>query len=206
MSPSLVITSVLVVNQSERAIQFPIRLRHRARTVVTTAIIDCGATGNFIDPSLVSHLLLPSWSIPPLKALNDNGTPNKQGQITAATWVHCKATAFEDDLSLIMIVGLGRAQIVLGMPWLMKNNPCIDWIKKTISFNDEHIRKTTLFIKLAIATQKDDIILPPQYTNYANIFSEWMFDTLPPQWDFDHAIELKESFVPKVAKVYPLNP
>ena len=52
-SSSLVIASVLVANQSERAIQFPICLRHRARTVVTTALVDCGATGNFINPSLV---------------------------------------------------------------------------------------------------------------------------------------------------------
>ena len=33
-----------------------------------------------------------------------------------------------------------------------------------------------------------------------------MFNTLPPQQDFDHTIELKESFVLKVAKIYPLNP
>ena len=71
-----------------------------------------------------------------------------------------------------MIVGLGRAQIVLGMPWLMKNNPCIDWVKKTISFDNEHIRKTTLSTKLTIAAQKDNVILPPQYADYANVFSE----------------------------------
>ena len=66
MSSSLVIASILVVNQSERAIRFPICLKHGARTVVTTALIDCGATGNFIDCSLVKHLLLPLQSIPPL--------------------------------------------------------------------------------------------------------------------------------------------
>ena len=71
-----------------------------------------------------------------------------------------------------MIVGLGQAQIVLGMPWLTKNNPHIFWVKKTISFNDEHIRKTTLSTELTIATQKNGVILPPQYADYANIFSE----------------------------------
>ena len=106
----------------------------------------------------------------------------------------------------LMIVGLGRAQIVLGMPWLTKNNPCIDWVKKTISFNNKHIWKTTLSTELAIAAQKDDVILPPQYADYANVFSKWTFNALPPQWDFNHAIELKESFIPKVAKIYLLNP
>ena len=193
------------MNQSKWAIWFPICLKHGARTIVTTALIDCGATGNFIDPSLVSRLLLPSRSIPPLQALNADGTQNKQGQIAAATWVCCQATAFDNNLSL-MIVGLGRAQIVLGMPWLMKNNPRIDWVKKTILFDDEHIRKTTLSTELAIAAQKDDVVLPPQYADYANVFSEWTFDALPPQRDFNHAIKLKESFVPKVAKIYLLNP
>ena len=59
-SSSYIIASVLVANQSERAIRFPIHLQYRTRTVVTTALIDCGATGNFIDPSLVQCLLLPS--------------------------------------------------------------------------------------------------------------------------------------------------
>ena len=105
-----------------------------------------------------------------------------------------------------MIVGLGRAQIVLGMPWLTNNNPHIDWVKKTTSFNNKHIRKTSLSTELAIAAQKNDVILPPQYVDYANIFSKQTFDTLPPQRDFDHTIKLKESFVPKVAKIYLLNP
>ena len=33
-----------------------------------------------------------------------------------------------------------------------------------------------------------------------------MFNVLPPRQDFDHAIELKESFISKVAKIYLLNP
>ena len=105
-----------------------------------------------------------------------------------------------------MIVDLGRSQVVLGMPWLMKHNPQIDWEKKTVTLDTEHIRKTTLSTGLAIATHKDKITLPLQYSAYADAFSEQTFNTLPPQRDFDHAIDLKESFMPKVAKLYPLNP
>ena len=105
-SSSLESASVIVANKSERALRFPIKLQYKARTVTTTALIDCGATGNFIDPSLVSHLLLPSRTIPPLQAFNVDRTVNKQGQITAATTVHCQTVSFEDDLTL-MIVSLG---------------------------------------------------------------------------------------------------
>lgn len=79
-----------------------------------------------------------------------------------------------------MIVGLGQAQIVLGMPWLTENNPSINWVKQTISFNDEQIHKTTLSTELAITVQKDNITLPPQFTDYADVFSERTFDILPP--------------------------
>ena len=105
-----------------------------------------------------------------------------------------------------MIVGLGRSQVVLGMPWLTKHNPHIDWEKKTVTFDDEHIRKTTLSTELAIASHKDEVTLPPQYSTYTDVFSEQTFNTLPPRRDFDHAIDLKESFTPKVTKLYPLNP
>ena len=92
------------------------------------------------------------------------------------------------------------------MPWLIKHNPHIDWEKKTVTLNDEHIRKTTLSTELAITAHKDEVTLPLQYSDYIDVFSEQTFDTLPPQRDFDHAIDLKESFTPKVAKLYPLNP
>ena len=88
----------------------------------------------------------------------------------------------------------------------MKHNPHIDWEKKTVTLDDKHIHKTTLSTELAIATHKDEVTLPPQYSVYADVFSEQTFDTLPPRRDFDHAIELKESFTPKVAKLYLLNP
>ena len=92
------------------------------------------------------------------------------------------------------------------MPWLAKHIPRIDWVNKTILLDDEHIRKTTLSTKLTIAANKDNVVLPSQYSEYTDVFGEQMFNTLPPCQDFNHAIDLKDSFVPKVAKLYPLNP
>ena len=79
-----------------------------------------------------------------------------------------------------MIVGLGWAQIVLGMLWLAKYNPRIDWVNKTVLVNDEHIRKTTLSTELAITANKDEVVLPFQYSEYDNVFGEQMFNNLPP--------------------------
>ena len=59
---------------------------------------------------------------------------------------------------------------------------------------------------LAQATEKVEQKLPPQYAKYAKVFNEHGEGELPPQRPFDHRIDLKETFIPKVAKTYPMNP
>ena len=105
-----------------------------------------------------------------------------------------------DDSRLGMYPGHSRNAMV------RKERPHIDWGRKTITFDNEHIWKTALSTELTITTHKEEVSLPSQYADYADIFSKRTFDVLPPRWEFDHPIKLKESFIPKVAKVYPLNP
>ena len=69
-----------------------------------------------------------------------------------------------------------------------------------------HIQKLTLSTALAQAAERVEQKLPPQYAKYAKVFDEPMEGGLPPRRPFDHGIELKETFVPKVAKSYPMNP
>ena len=42
--------------------------------------------------------------------------------------------------------------------------------------------------------------------DFSDIFSEKTYDVLPPHRSYDHIIDLKPSFVPKTAKLCPLNP
>ena len=58
---------------------------------------------------------------------------------------------------------------------------------------------------LSSSHRKGGTKLPPQYAKYAGVFEEPGEGELPPQQPFDHRIELKETFVPKVAKSYPMN-
>ena len=69
-----------------------------------------------------------------------------------------------------------------------------------------HIRKLTLSTALAQAAERVEQKLPPQYAKYAKVFDEPKGGELPPQRPFDHGIELKKTFIPKVAKSYPMNP
>jgi hypothetical protein len=51
-----------------------------------------------------------------------------------------------------------------------------------------------------------EVVIPDWCKDFEDVFSEKTHDCLPPHCSYDHTIELKPSFVPKVAKVYALNP
>ena len=47
--------------------------------------------------------------------------------------------------------------------------------------------------------------LPAEYAEYAQVFSKEATDHVPPSRPYNHAINLDESFVPKIGKLYPLS-
>ena len=71
---------------------------------------------------------------------------------------------------------------------------------------NKYINKITISTQLAQADKPKDIPVPDFCSSFADVFSERTYNILPPHRPFDHTIELKDSFVPKIAKVYPLNP
>ena len=71
---------------------------------------------------------------------------------------------------------------------------------------NEHINKITISTQLAQGDKPKDILVPDFCSSFADVFSEQTYNILPPHHPFNHTIELKDSFIPKIAKVYPLNP
>ena len=79
-------------------------------------------------------------------------------------------------------------------------------LQRVLGEDHPHIRKLTLSTTLAQAVEKVEQKLPLQYSKYAKVFNEPKDRKLPPQRPFDHAIDLKETCIPKVAKSYLMNP
>ena len=71
--------------------------------------------------------------------------------------------------------------------------------------SDKQINKVTISTQLAQAETPKEIPVPNFCTDFSNVFSEKTYNILPPHQPFNHTIELKDSFVPKIVKVYPLN-
>src|SRR5204862_3595193 len=98
-----------------------------SRTV--QALVDSGATLNFIHEALVANLGLITQSCPPIKVrLAD-------GRILAHTnrKVSLKFTiAGVPHTQTFYVAPIGMHSVILGMPWLKSVNPVIDWRRKTI--------------------------------------------------------------------------
>ena len=192
-------------------------------------------------------------------ARNTDGTNNKGGRIHYQIKLNLQIDE-KNSMQNFFILDLGRKNnIILGYPWLTRNNPSIDWttgevqkvgtpiprhnepriieqryllwylgaiewdkseyatqvyaqqwnaatLRWVLGKHHPHIRKLTLSTALAQATEKVENKIPPQYAKYTKVFDELRDGELPPQQPFDHRIDLKETFVPKVAKTYPMNP
>ena len=253
---------------NERTLRIPVKILVNNQIIETTAIIDCGTTGSFIDPELMKQTNFPLRKLDrPVKAYNMDrttnskgnmdGTTNSKGNIIWETNVDLQFPKHRENVKL-MVLNLGRKQIILGMPWLKKWNPDIDWISKRISIprligrrddvplreclpswtdslvpqryilhwlgmdadlktarrfqkreawlSGETIGKVTISTQIAQETKPTETTLPEWCKDFEDVFSEKSHEKLPPHRPYDHVIDLKPNFVPKIAKIYPLNP
>ena len=66
-----------------RSIQVAVQLYTQFRRVKVDALLDCGATENFIHPRLVKQMKLATKTLKrPRQVKNVDGTPNKAGKVT----------------------------------------------------------------------------------------------------------------------------
>ena len=106
---------------------FPISLHGKSNIVDTTALIDSGATGNFMDICLLSLDNFTLIHLPePIVAYNIDGTKNSKGTIHWKTKTILTLENHSDPIEL-MILWLSKPRVILGMPWLKKWNPRINW-------------------------------------------------------------------------------
>jgi len=107
------------------------------RTVEMNALIDSRAGGVFIDEGFVKKHRLETMALSkPIKVTNVNRTPNKKGTITEATTLWLKVDGKKIQTQFL-VSGLGEEAVILGLPWLRKISPDINWEKGTFRFQNE---------------------------------------------------------------------
>ena len=56
-----------------------------------------------------------------------------------------------------------------------------------------------------IIVRKTEEMVPRQFHKYLKVFEKKDSERIPTRKTWDHAIDLKEGFVPKKSKIYPLS-
>ncbi|KAE8236265.1 hypothetical protein A4X06_0g9606, partial [Tilletia controversa] len=122
----------------------PVKVHLEHHAVDTFALVDCGATANFIDTSFAhNHRIERSPLEQPIELNVIDGRPISSGPITSFTQFSFSIGPHRESSSLL-VTNLSRYPIVLGIPWLRQHNPTIDWRRNTLIFQSSLCLRTCL--------------------------------------------------------------
>ena len=160
---SIGINSIITLEATRQSIKILVTLHIDPQTT-ELALIDSGAGGNFIDEKTVKDLQLQRTELrTTIKVKNVDRSQNNNGLITHRTKIETTIAGKQQTLSLL-ITGLGNQRLILGLPWLKKEDPIICWKARTLEWkttnrspsdNDEYLKETREFLINTIEMYED---------------------------------------------------
>jgi gag-polyprotein putative aspartyl protease len=111
----------------ERSIHATVNLRSLQIVSEVDALIDSGATENFISPAVVEHFSIPMRPLDkPIDIRNVDSTVNKKGKVTNVADLVLRFRR-KTHTQTFYIADLGNDHMNLGMTFLAAKNPNINW-------------------------------------------------------------------------------
>ena len=102
-------------------------LHSKLKRAETIALLDSGATENFMSLDYAKHLHLPIKTLQePRRLFNIDGTPNKAGDLKYYTDLGTRTGTSMRTLRYFLS-DLGDSRVILGYPWFAAVQPKIDW-------------------------------------------------------------------------------
>jgi hypothetical protein len=175
-------------------------MHSRSKRAETIALLNSGATENFINMSYAKKLGLPIKQLTKERKLfNVDRTPNRVGSLKYYTDLATQ-TGQKRTVLRYFLTDLGENQVILGYPWFATAQPRIDWAKGWIDYNqlpivlrseDTHkaVFATRIQGKKAVirkATVGVDERIPHQYRMFADVFGNKESKKFPPKRPWDH--------------------
>ncbi|KAJ3533934.1 hypothetical protein NMY22_g7130 [Coprinellus aureogranulatus] len=126
---SCTLASTREIDSSSSHFRVRVKLRGRNRSTDTAAMVDCGATALFLDHNFVSRHRITTFPLRhSIDLFNIDGSPNTAGQITHFARL-CLTVDQHEEWTDFLVTDLGGEDVILGLPWLRRVNPSIDWAK-----------------------------------------------------------------------------
>jgi hypothetical protein len=139
----------------------------------TQALIDCGATGCFIDIEWAKLNNIPMCPLTnPIPVYNVNGTANDAGTITNITDVILRYETHSEHTQLA-VTRLGKQSLILGYNWLQNHNPEINWQTKDVKMSRCPLQCSTCRVE-----DKRDVKRRKSTTSQINACRSGAFPTL----------------------------
>ena len=201
----------------KNSMTIPLTVNMWHKTTQTEALLDCGATHNFIDPHAIKTLSMGTNPLKqPLLVRNVDGTINRDSTIThyCNLWVR---QGKQVEKQGFYVANLGWDRMILRYPWFQKFNPQFDWNTHTLKGDEVEIDTAGYRTKLVTSLQAVTLTeadreedkksvqaqIPEAYHKYWEVFSERASYWYPPKQEEDHAIILKEGAPNKIdCKIY----
>ena len=123
------ISTALEINPSSSHFRVQITLREQNRNIETAAMVDSGATALFMSKNFIRQHGIRTFPLRrSIGILNIDGTKNQAGQITHFARAKLSVDGHKQWTDFL-ITDLGQEGVILGLPWLRKENPEVDWEK-----------------------------------------------------------------------------
>ncbi|QRV83051.1 Transposon Tf2-1 polyprotein [Ceratobasidium sp. AG-Ba] len=176
------------------------------------AMIDSGASSIFISEKIVQDFQLFKKKLDKPRRLKViDGREIDSGRVEHYCSINLKIFDHEEEADAY-VVNVGNHDIVLGMSWLKRHNPAIDWDKKSLVFSSRYCAEHCLDISPIVKSGEPDLEiaatseLPTKYSEFSKIFTEEEISPLPPHRPYDCKITLKPDAVPRHGPIYSLGP
>ena len=228
--------------------------------ITVEALLDSGATGLVISSEFAKKQGFKLKKLErPIQVRNVDGTFNQEGPIENTVEVNIYYQGYRERTE-IDVIGRQKWKVILGMPWLARHNPEIDWRtgevkitrcleecgkqwrlvqgkagwekqkeeekkeeaekrkeekekkKKQKREGTAKVRKITEDWEIwdeeeeaAKLEEEAKKLVPEKFHRWIKVFGKKQSERMPTRKLWDHAIDVKEGFMPRKGKVYPLS-
>ena len=201
--------------------------------VLVKALLDSRAMGLFMSKRLAEKQGFKLEKLKkPIKVRNMDGSDNKGGSITHEVEVNLYYRGHIERVKMD-VCELGKTEVILGMPWLAAHNPEINWEtgevrmtrcpplcgqtpekkivrRKQETEEDKRDLRWTMEEKekgeeIEEDHKKVEELVPKHFHKWKKVFGKVESERIPTRKPWDHAIDLREDFVPRKGQIYPLS-